>query len=690
VVQVSVQAIDPLGGALHYQWRSTDGRIVDQDSPTTTWTMASGGGLHFAYVLVSNGKGAYVQRRVAVVTDQIGKPAIVTAPQELRPPLSNPPQGNSVYAMVGDDGRGPFLENVHLTDIDGANPTQPGQMDLRGFVTIYGVPTGDWIFPCDLFDGPFSVKTNCNGSGTADHKFTLMNESFAGLGWAHFTANERPPPQAAEINYGIRLRDGTVPGINNEFFGIASTAVASLLATNGLPSSATMPARTSSGNIEFYFPNGLPSGLTSNAKIQIEGAQPVQAALGDLVTNMDSTLPAVTDMQAFLAGTNVGVFLPPPAAVGPRHEDARKEDVFLTAKGIDSRQSAWKYYQAIGAITDYDAANDRPIGGITFDDWKRHTRMDPYAQNGKHDVTATYINRVDLNLTRAHHSISYGSNAVAAYVCNFLGPAADTQVEVNKAINNAVNGRNLVACVAMDHTVTPGVNGGRPFTRFLIFGPNGRLLPSINLDGEGEKFVPGSCVACHGGDHYAGSFQTTGTPSPDIGAHFLPYDTGNFSFATNSGLTEVDEESSIHQLNLNVLDAGPTPIARELIAGWYQNGTGVLDKEYVPPSYTGKSTNAIAFYKQIYAQSCRTCHVAMSEPGNFDHFQNLIQKTEPYHNYLGYDRISFFVPQTPGGETFNSALMPNSLRTFSLLMADPSRLEIYWNLLYELDAEFNQ
>lgn len=439
----------------------------------------------------------------------------------------------------------------------------------------------------------------------------------------------------------------------------------------------------------FYFPNGLPAGLTADAQIQIEGAQPVPAAVGEVVTNLDSMVPAVTGMTALFSGTNVGIFLPPPAAVSPRHEDAREEDVFLTAKGIDSRPSAWKYYQAIGAITEYDAEHDRPIGGITFDDWKRHTRMDPYATAGKHDVTATYVNRVDLNLTRVHHSISYGSNAVAAYVCNFLGPAADNQGEVNKAINNAVNGRNLVACVAMDDTVTAGVNGGRPFTRFLIFGPNGRLLPSINLDGEGEKFVPGACVACHGGDHYAGSFPPTGSPSPDIGAHFLPYDTGNFSFATNSGLTEVDEESAIHQLNLNVLDAGPTPASRELIAGWYQSGAGILDKDYVPPSYAGKSTNAIAFYKEIYAKSCRTCHVAMSEPGNFDHYENLVQKTEPYHNYPGYDRISFFVPQFPGGETFNSALMPNSLRTFSLLMADPNRLEIYWRLYDELYNQEN-
>jgi len=43
---------------------------------------------------------------------------------------------------------------------------------------------------------------------------------------------------------------------------------------------------------------------------------------------------------------------------------------------------------------------------------------------------------------------------------------------------------------------------GLPFARFLIFGPNGDLLPSVNLDGNGEKFVPGACVACHGGRNY--------------------------------------------------------------------------------------------------------------------------------------------------------------------------------------------
>ena len=105
---------------------------------------------------------------------------------------------------------------------------------------------------------------------------------------------------------------------------------------------------------------------------------------------------------------------------------------------------------------------------------------------------------------------------MAAYVCNHPGAAADPNVDptglfpaqsgIDTAIDNVLKvdaahpqGRNLVACVAMDRSSdTVDVNGnktrdhfGEPFTRFLIFGPNGDLLPSVNLDGNGEKFVPG-------------------------------------------------------------------------------------------------------------------------------------------------------------------------------------------------------
>src|SRR5689334_8708771 len=57
VVRVTVDASDAFGNELSYQWRATDGHIVNQNARTTYWTLPKGPGIHFAYVLVSNGKG---------------------------------------------------------------------------------------------------------------------------------------------------------------------------------------------------------------------------------------------------------------------------------------------------------------------------------------------------------------------------------------------------------------------------------------------------------------------------------------------------------------------------------------------------------------------------------------------------------------------------------------------------------
>jgi hypothetical protein len=278
----------------------------------------------------------------------------------------------------------------------------------------------------------------------------------------------------------------------------------------------------------------------------------------------------------------------------------------------------------VGAVKTCDASGN-PTGAISFDDWKRTVKIDAYATGAAPEYSATYINKADLNLTRRHFSISYGSSQTAAYVCNHLGPPfslVTAQTDIDTAVGNAANLKNLVACVAMDYSVTPNVNGNQPFTRFLIFGPSGQLLLSVNLDGRREKFVPGTCVVCHGGDHYAGKFPENGSGFANIGAHFLPYDTGNFEFSSAAGLTESNQELAIYNLNQNVLKAGPTAAEQELIAGWYGSGK-VLNKNYVPVSWQGQSTVAIDFYQNVQARSCRSCHVAMVEGYNFDHYPNI-------------------------------------------------------------------
>jgi hypothetical protein len=367
--------------------------------------------------------------------------------------------------------------------------------------------------------------------------------------------------------------------------------------------------------------------------------------------------PTITSMTATLGSNSVGQFLPP--VTGAPSDIVPRSDAFLAEKGLDTRLEACQYYKAIGAVTSCTTTGGL-TGAISFDDWQRMVKIGKYA-SGATEYSATYINKEDLNLARQHQSISYGANNTAAVVCNHLGPPTDSQADIDTAIANTVAGKNLVACVAMDYMVHTGVNGGKAFTRFYIFGPSGQLLPSVNLDTRREKFVPGTCVVCHGGDKYAGNFPKGGKTA-DVGGHFLPYDTGNFEFSTAAGLTEAAQEEAIYNLNQNVLTAGPTGAESDLIAGWYAS-SHVLNKTYLPTSWAGHGAVATSFYRNVIARSCRSCHTAMVEGYNFDHYSNI---TPGGSFYRGEDATLDVGTTVCGGQqVIRAHSMPNSLITFN-------------------------
>jgi hypothetical protein len=363
-----------------------------------------------------------------------------------------------------------------------------------------------------------------------------------------------------------------------------------------------------------YYYTAMPASVS----VQCEGAPAIVIPFTPGVQNNEDfgttvvpnvSAPQVQSMTATLNGSTIVTadFQTPPPSL-PSDIISRAGD-FLAEKGLDTRLGACQYYKAIGAVKGCDATGSL-IAPITFDDWKRAVKFGPYAKRGVPTFAAAYINKVDLNLARVHQSISYGPNQTAAVVCNHRGPPDffnPPQSEVDTAVDNALRNLNLVACVAMDYMVSPGVNNNQPFIRFLIFGPSGQLLPSINLDGRREKFVPGTCVVCHGGDHYAGKFPDDGSGAADVGGHFLPYDVGNFEFSSRLGLRQKDQEQLIYYLNQNVLNAGPTQAEKDLIAGWYANQPGfrkVLNKTYIDPSWPGQGTAAHTFYQGTYARSC--------------------------------------------------------------------------------------
>lgn len=647
-VTLQVQVSDTSGGTLSYKWKATEGTIQNLNAATTTWKLPTGPGLHFAYVLVDNGLGGVIERRIAVSTDTIGTKLTIPAPVTLAAPAQAAQTGDFYRLFVeGPYGNGEPGVKMFIQDT-GTGTRYPASGSLtssaRGDVTFANVLSGlhggltygtDFSVNCSIDNG--KTFFGCTGFLTTGPQLNDPNSPTVPAATSYYAG-----AALADVGYygTLKLADGNACGTQNEFFNVHEAATATLLNASNT-AIGTFPV---SVNGEFNVPLKKPA---VRLRLQCAAAPPIELVLsascaggycGDSVVT-GVTQPTIQGITATLNGavlnnvlqpfdgkTPEAIFQPPPP--GLPSDILPRTDAYLAEKGLDTIKSSCQYYKAVGAVSGCTAAGVMQ-SPISFEDWKRTVKIDNYLVPGTPQYSAAYINQADLNLMRVHQSVSYSSSQTAAYVCNHLGPKfqlVTPQADIDAAIANGVNGKNLVACVAMDYGVSPGVNGDQPFTRFLIFGPSGKLLPSVNLDGRGEKFVPGTCVACHGGSHYAGKYPEDGSGPANVGAHFLPYDTGNFEFSTASNLTEAQQEVSIYHLNQNVLNAGPTLAEQELIAGWYAGGT-TLDKNYLPASWQTAanldSTGVTAsFYKDVLARSCRSCHVALREEYNFDHYAN--------------------------------------------------------------------
>ena len=660
VVTVKVVVSSAGGGTLSYQWRATDGTIRNVNAATTTWTLPDGPGIHFAYVLVSNGKGGFTERRVLVNSDTFGNPLTTPPPTTLTPPPA-PAAGNNTYRGVIQWGsikainHGVRMASVpEFVEDTGTGKHYPPSGTVstngKGDFLVSGVPNLTLFSTQCAVDGVTFADCSSNGPTTLNIPTTVTD-------YVYGTPSLTFP---AVISGSLVLQDGSPCGTQNEFFNVHVTATATLLNSFDIQLAGPVPVNDLGDYSLPYNASAtfvaLQCAGAANLKVTVSGLNPTGVTDLGQVKLPGISAPKISSMTATLGSTVVGTLAAPISA--QPSDIAPASDAFLAEKGLDTRVEACQYYKAIGAVTSCSAAGDL-MGAISYNDWQRMVKIGKFATGTQY--SATYVNKEDLNLTRVHQSVSYGANNTAAVVCNHVGPKTDSQMNVDIAINNTVAGLDLVACVAMDYMVHTGVNGGKPFTRFYIFGPSGQLLPSINLDTRREKFVPGTCVVCHGGDKYAGHFPANGVAA-NVGGHFLPYDTGNFEFSSKVGLRELDQEEAIYNLNQNVLKAGATASETSLINGWYASGHRLI-KNYLPSSWAAQSATAKSFYQNVLARSCRTCHAAMVEGYNFDHYTNI---TPGGSFYRGED-ATFDVGTTVcgGREVVRSHSMPNSLVTFN-------------------------
>lgn len=646
-----VEAVDADGDALSYQWRVTAGTIDNRNSRETVWTLPSGPGLHFAYATVSDGKGGSVEQQYAVSTDAINEPTAHRADVNNTPPTIQAGDefdgGTARLRLISGDAtlfasggtslqRKVYLPDISVSVVKSGTSEQvfAGSTDLSGELALPKLAVGQsYDLVCRTRDGV--TLSGCTSlAGTTDSQSSTQ-------------AVTAPSNRNLRLFGHIALADGSVCGIQNEFFGLQTAATVQVLAADGTAMSTPLHVNRF-GDYAVDASVGVQTAL--KLKVQCDGfatsldlprpnsgyssATPVE--LSYVIPNSRPTLVKMVanGPDGSVRGKMITAI---PQAYSNGMPGAQR---FLAYKGQDTRLSACMYYRSFGAVRDCDAQG-RFVDPITLDDWKRQHKLSPY--NGTNtEVSAVYINQRDLSLVRNMIATQSSANDTAFYVCNAPGPDGLSQREADDVISTAMANEKRVACVAMESSVTPGRNGDQPFTKFLTFSPDGSLIASVNLDKRGEKYMPGACVACHGGSKYIGRFPETGNPSPDLNAKFLPFDTGNYVFSSAQPWTEAAQGAALRRLNELVLGTQPAPATTALINGWYAGSSTSLDKTFVPAAWSqfdpttasidATRADSARFYREIVATSCRTCHTAMRTTFDWDASLSGVPRLLSYRN----------------------------------------------------------
>jgi hypothetical protein len=691
-VQVSVSATDPDGDQLHYRWASTEGTINNVDAPTTTWIVPTGTGLQFAYVVVSDGKGGYTESRAAALTyDQT--PPQPTGPADITPP---PLKGNAGYIWGSVFFKSSFGRNVYLPNVtvtlapDGAKTVTDSKgeffiSNLRtdiSYTATYQISgaSNETLSPITA-STPRTSRSNIlakelslsNRVVVAGH-VRLADQGFCGIRNEFFAdtrpADVRDPRLFAVDDSGTAHTYGTAQLLDN----LGNPLTAQTFPINHYGDFVIVRTSVTAGQVakvrvrcdadgSAHDSPTFSIGVATNPPSQFSGAIKVP-----FVITVPNSRPTVKSMVVLRNGQDVGrPDLPKPRTLftnldgtSPRFgidDDARNliaeisstpgDDTFFTYKGIDTRRSACAYYRAIGAVQGCDE-NGSPTGAqLTLNQWKATYNLFPFsggnpnnlpASDG-HEVRIQYVNRSDLNLVRDMQAVKLSNGDLAYNVCNYPGPqdvnnplgapkeiGAEQQADIDLAIENARRSIGMIVCVAMDYSPVTRL------TRFYTFGPTGKLFLSVSLDGRREKFMPGSCTACHGGAAYGGRYPDDGTGRPDIQSHWQPFDMSNLKvkFSSQDELNAI--KLAIKTLNQRMVGGGAvppdprydpmtTPRTRELITNWYKidrpgrpAGLSPLDQDpsFIPQSVTNNfgGPTLSTIYKQIIQPGCQTCHAA--------------------------------------------------------------------------------
>jgi hypothetical protein len=329
------------------------------------------------------------------------------------------------------------------------------------------------------------------------------------------------------------------------------------------------------------------------------------------------------------------------------------------------------YAQAYYATVDPDNKRD------TLAKWKKENGFDSGTGVQR---TVVFGDTRDLGYGRrltAHYHPTDCNAPVAVLVENYLvdtsGDYAYSQLSLDAAV--VQDKRWHLGTYAIEFSQGPS---GRRFTKFFAFDANsGARTLTIDLDGRGDKPIPGPCITCHAGrgDALRPAADKLGPPFPgiassptrqvgdvltvngDVFAHLQPLEADGFDFSSTPGFTRADQEAAIKVVNKMILSTYPIAAAtafeedrcRAVVAGNEWQGTAAnliknayggdslpnanFADTYVPAGWAGAGQTML--YQKVVVPYCRGCHLLLGSASqsdldfeSFDKFQGFADRTK--------------------------------------------------------------
>jgi mono/diheme cytochrome c family protein len=213
---------------------------------------------------------------------------------------------------------------------------------------------------------------------------------------------------------------------------------------------------------------------------------------------------------------------------------------------------------------------------------------------------------------------------------------------------------------------SPGPAGGASFAKFYNFNVvTGVRENTVDIDGRGDKAMPGPCIACHGGRADALTPpDASGTPRfdlllnavsgarGDILGQLPPFEVSTFQFSETPGFTRAEQELMLKTMNTWVLCSYPLPAPstfpedacrRAASSGEWQGtaaalikaaygGDGLPNPAYVEPSAPASwaAAGQTSLYETVVAPACRVCHQLRGTGRQSDVDFTTYEKFQPY------------------------------------------------------------